>query len=166
MVEIKEHENGQANKRGIESEPVSRHTSHVDPKDASQQAQEPRKDGEASHANGRDRPATSGNALASAKASGAADTTTAPQVQQTIKGPWRLLRLLPRESRHIIGRMLEIDPKKRATLEEILEDKWVKNTPVCQQLEGGKVINVDNHAHTLEPGNAQTAAAAAAPSKK
>ncbi|KAK8160831.1 kinase domain-containing protein [Phyllosticta citrichinensis] len=165
VVDLKEHGNGHANKRGIESEPVSRHTSHVDPKDGGQ-PQEQGKDGDASHANGRDRPATSGHTLASAKASGAADTTTAPQVQQTIKGPWRLLRLLPRESRHIIGRMLEIDPKRRATLEEILEDKWVKNTPVCQQLEGGRVVSADNHSHTLEPGNAQAAAAAAPPSKK
>lgn len=74
------------------------------------------------------------------------------QPPQVIKGPWRLLRLLPRESRHIIGRMLEIDPRKRATLEEILEDKWVKNSQVCSQEEGGRVLRAENHVHTLEPG--------------
>jgi serine/threonine protein kinase len=78
---------------------------------------------------------------------------------QVIKGPWRLLRLLPRESRHIIGRMLEVDPKRRATLEEILEDKWVTNSPVCSQEEGGRVVRCETHDHVLEPG-----AGAAAPS--
>jgi serine/threonine protein kinase len=69
-----------------------------------------------------------------------------------IKGPWRLLRLLPRETRHIIGRMLELDPKKRATLEEIHADKWVLNAQVCSQEEGGRLIKMETHEHTLEPG--------------
>lgn len=74
------------------------------------------------------------------------------QPPQVIKGPWRLLRLLPRESRHIVGRMLEVDPKKRATLDEIIEDKWVTGSAVCTQEEGGRVVRCDNHGHTLEPG--------------
>jgi serine/threonine protein kinase len=82
--------------------------------------------------------------------------------QEVIKGPWRLLRLLPRESRHIIGRMLEIDPMKRATIEEMLADPWVANTPVCKQLEGGEVIKAPGHEHTLEPGTPDPPA----PSKK
>ncbi|KAF2659197.1 Pkinase-domain-containing protein [Lophiostoma macrostomum CBS 122681] len=80
------------------------------------------------------------------------------QSPQIIKGPWRLLRLLPRESRHIVGRMLEVDPKKRATLDEILEDKWVKNSQVCSQEEGGRVLRVENHEHTLEPGSGSSSA--------
>lgn len=83
---------------------------------------------------------------------GSTSSTTAQQPPQVIKGPWRLLRLLPRESRHIIGRMLEIDPKKRATLDEIIEDKWVTGSLVCTQEEGGRVVRCDNHDHTLEPG--------------
>lgn len=79
-------------------------------------------------------------------------TTSSQQASQVIKGPWRLLRLLPRESRHIVGRMLEIDPKKRATLDEIIEDKWVTGSLVCTQEEGGRVVRCDNHEHTLEPG--------------
>jgi len=71
---------------------------------------------------------------------------------EVIKGPWRLLRLLPRETRHIIGRMLEIDPKKRATMTEILDDPWVKGTVICRQdLVTGKVISAPGHKHTLEP---------------
>ena len=72
---------------------------------------------------------------------------------EVIRGPWRLLRLLPRESRTIIGRMLEINPKKRATLEEILEDPWVTNTPVCRQLDGGQIVKAQGHEHTLQPGS-------------
>lgn len=104
--------------------------------------------------------ATNENQSASASTSGARDAKEAPQV---IKGPWRLLRLLPRESRHIIGRMLELDPKKRATLDEILEDKWVTNSQVCSQEEGGRVIRAEGHDHTLEPGSG---ASSAPPSKK
>ena len=82
--------------------------------------------------------------------------------QEAIKGPWRLLRLLPRESRTIIGRMLELDPKKRATLDEIMKDPWVSGTPVCSQEEGGRVIRAPGHEHTLEPGTPTTPT----PSKK
>lgn len=71
--------------------------------------------------------------------------------KEVIRGPWRILRLLPRESRHVIGRMLEIDPKKRAKMAEILEDTWVSNTIICRQDEPGKVIKADDHTHTLEP---------------
>ena len=74
--------------------------------------------------------------------------------QEPIKGPWRLLRLQPRETRHIIGKMLEIDPKKRATLEEVLADQWIKSSPVCSQEVGGQVYRAPGHEHTLEPGNA------------
>ncbi|KAF1919578.1 kinase-like domain-containing protein [Ampelomyces quisqualis] len=82
----------------------------------------------------------------------ASTSSTIQPAPQVIKGPWRLLRLLPRESRYIIGRMLEIDPKKRATLDEIIEDKWVTGSQVCSQEEGGKVLRCDNHEHTLVPG--------------
>ena len=73
--------------------------------------------------------------------------------QEVIKGPWRLLRLLPRETRVIVGHMLEINPKNRATLDNILADSWVKSSHVCEQLEGGKVVHHGNHPHTLEPGS-------------
>lgn len=76
--------------------------------------------------------------------------------QDVIKGPWRLLRLLPRESRHIVGRMLDVDPKRRATLEEMMEDPWISTTLVCTQVEGGRVIKAAGHEHTLEPGTTDT----------
>lgn len=77
---------------------------------------------------------------------------------EVIKGPWRLLRLLPRESRHIMARMLEIDPRKRATMEEVLADSWVSGTNICrQELDNGRVIRAPGHTHTLEPPAAQPA---------
>ena len=73
--------------------------------------------------------------------------------QEVIKGPWRLLRILPRESRHIIGRMLKVDPHERATMEEVLEDEWCSTSAVCSQNEQGKVYRVSGHDHTLEAGS-------------
>ncbi|SLM36496.1 protein kinase [Lasallia pustulata] len=70
---------------------------------------------------------------------------------EVIKGPWRLLRLLPRESRTIIGKMLEVDPRKRATLEDMFQDPWITETPVCRQ-DGTRIIRAAGHEHTLEPG--------------
>lgn len=85
-----------------------------------------------------------------------------PPKQEVIKGPWRLLRLLPRESRNIIGAMLEVNPKRRATMEDLMQDPWVTQTPVCRQEERGVIIKATNHEHTLEPGTAD----APAPSKR
>ena len=42
-----------------------------------------------------------------------------------------LVSLLPEESRQIIGRMLEPNPKKRAKWSEILVDEWVRRLS-CQ----------------------------------
>ena len=47
----------------------------------------------------------------------------------SIRGPWRLLRLLPRESRYTIGRMLDINPVTRITLDEACEDEWMATRP-------------------------------------
>lgn len=73
------------------------------------------------------------------------------QRQEVIKGPWRLLRILPRESRYIIGRMLKVHPKERATLDEVLADDWVRNIQACEQDGSGKIFNAPNHTHVLEP---------------
>ncbi|KAI0017484.1 Pkinase-domain-containing protein [Xylariomycetidae sp. FL0641] len=82
-----------------------------------------------------------------------ADATTGEkkEVKEVIRGPWRLLRLLPRESRHIIGRMLTIDPKKRAKMAEILDEPWVSDTVICRQVGPGQVENASDHTHVLEP---------------
>ncbi|ORY65045.1 kinase-like domain-containing protein [Pseudomassariella vexata] len=73
--------------------------------------------------------------------------------KEVIRGPWRLLRLLPRESRHIIYRMLMIDPRNRAKMSEILEEPWVSNTVICRQVGPGSqgVVKASDHTHVLEP---------------
>ncbi|KAK0715643.1 kinase-like domain-containing protein [Lasiosphaeris hirsuta] len=83
--------------------------------------------------------------------------STAGDKKEVVRGPWRILRLLPRESRHIIGRMLELDPKKRAKMSEILDDPWVANTVICTQHEGSVVVSADDHKHILEPPSSATA---------
>lgn len=74
-----------------------------------------------------------------------------PARQEVIKGPWRLLRILPRESRFIISRMLKVNPTERATLDEVLADDWVRSILACEQDATGEVHNVSNHTHVLEP---------------
>ncbi|KIX08378.1 uncharacterized protein Z518_03034 [Rhinocladiella mackenziei CBS 650.93] len=80
-------------------------------------------------------------------------TTSSGDKQEVIKGPWRLLRILPRESRHIIGRMLKVDPAERATMDEVLEDDWVLSSKVCYQEENGTVHRAEGHTHILEAGS-------------
>lgn len=69
--------------------------------------------------------------------------------KETLKGPWRLLRILPRESRFIIRSMLQLDPMARATLEQVQADSWIAGTPRCEQVEGGRIIIAEGHTHTL-----------------
>ncbi|KAJ5817738.1 hypothetical protein N7447_007746 [Penicillium robsamsonii] len=73
------------------------------------------------------------------------------QRQEVIKGPWRLLRILPRESRYMIGRMLKTNPKNRATLDDVMSDEWVKNIHACRQDGTGEIISAPGHTHVLEP---------------
>ncbi|KAI8575370.1 hypothetical protein K450DRAFT_262122 [Umbelopsis ramanniana AG] len=47
------------------------------------------------------------------------------------QGAYRLLKLLPRESRNILGRILQVDPAKRCSLEEVLQDPWLANVDRC-----------------------------------
>lgn len=89
----------------------------------------------------------------------ASSSTETPAVkQEVIKGPWRLLRILPRESRSIIGSMLEIQPSHRATLKDLMNDPWIAKSPVCSQLESGRVLNAPGHQHTLEASTTPTPA--------
>lgn len=82
----------------------------------------------------------------------------ASQAGKAVKGPWRLLRLLPRESRHIIGRMLTLNPKHRATIEEIWDDPWIQQVDRCRQDVDGTVYKASNHTHVLEASSAQASA--------
>ncbi|KAK9495628.1 kinase-like domain-containing protein [Lipomyces doorenjongii] len=68
-----------------------------------------------------------------------------------IKGPWRLLRLLPHETRDLVSRMLELDPNKRATLKDIFADPFVSGIQMCTVDRDGKMVKSANHEHTLVP---------------
>lgn len=59
------------------------------------------------------------------------DPDSKKRSHKQIHGPYRLMRLLPHASRPIISRMLQIDPTKRATLEEILNDEWIRDIQCC-----------------------------------
>ncbi|GAB1196987.1 hypothetical protein APSETT444_006268 [Aspergillus pseudonomiae] len=84
------------------------------------------------------------------------------QRQEVIKGPWRLLRLLPRESRYIIGRMLKVSVKERAILDDVLTDEWIRNIDACHQEVSGEVHRAPGHTHILEPPSPSPAVASKA----
>ncbi|KAI8983527.1 kinase-like domain-containing protein [Pilobolus umbonatus] len=44
---------------------------------------------------------------------------------------FRLLKLLPKESRSVMTSILEIDPKHRYSIRKILSDSWMQNMDVC-----------------------------------
>ncbi|KAF9139629.1 serine/threonine protein kinase [Mortierella sp. GBA39] len=46
-------------------------------------------------------------------------------------GKLRLLKLMPRESRPIMSRILEMNPNKRVLIGDILEDSWMKSLDHC-----------------------------------
>lgn len=57
---------------------------------------------------------------------------------------FRLLKLLPRESRSVMTSILEIDPTRRWHLQSVLDDNWVKSIDVCTPSEPGA-----RHVHHL-----------------
>lgn len=56
--------------------------------------------------------------------------------------PPPLNNLIPRECRNMIKHMLDPDPKTRWSIDEALQDKWMKSITVCKEGE------VNDHAHT------------------
>ena len=69
------------------------------------------------------------------------------------RGPDRLLRLLPKESRELLRNMLIIDPKKRFLMPDIVNDEFYSSITKCKTNtdEKGKkyVEKPDNHIHHL-----------------
>ncbi|CAI4036555.1 hypothetical protein SMKI_15G4030 [Saccharomyces mikatae IFO 1815] len=72
-----------------------------------------------------------------------------PHHKKIIHGPYRLLRLLPHASRPIMSRILQVDPKKRATLDDIFNDEWFSSIAACTMDSKNKVIRAPGHHHTL-----------------
>lgn len=136
------HRNNDDSKRGTQSEPASRNPSGGNNESSSEHHHH--KHHHHHHNNTNDQQPRTEPA--------SRQSTNSSESSGTIKGPMRLLRLLPRETRHIIGRMLELDPKKRATMDEVLADPWVQNALVCRQEENGQVFRAPGHTHALQPG--------------
>lgn len=69
--------------------------------------------------------------------------------KKVMHGPYRLLRLLPHASRPIMSRILKVDPRERATLEEIFNDPWFSNVPFCTRDAKNCTIKAPGHSHTI-----------------
>ncbi|KAI7852446.1 kinase-like domain-containing protein [Circinella umbellata] len=65
-------------------------------------------------------------------------------VNPNSQGAQRLFKLLPREAREIFSRILETDPTKRCSLQDILSDPWIANIPMCTP-----ASPAHNHMHHL-----------------
>ncbi|SCU87778.1 LADA_0E06106g1_1 [Lachancea dasiensis] len=66
------------------------------------------------------------------------------------RGPARILKLLPRHSRNIISRMLELDPKRRALMSDVMTDRWVEEIEYCSLDTEGELVNSPHsHSHHL-----------------
>ncbi|ORE11307.1 Pkinase-domain-containing protein [Rhizopus microsporus var. microsporus] len=65
-------------------------------------------------------------------------------VTPSTEGAEKLFKMLPRESRPIMKRILNPDPEKRCSLEDVLNDDWVKSIPTCTMDHPEK-----SHAHHL-----------------
>ncbi|KAH3680599.1 hypothetical protein WICPIJ_008219 [Wickerhamomyces pijperi] len=72
-----------------------------------------------------------------------------PEHKSRSKGPYRLMRLLPHASRPIIAEMLQLDPLKRASMEDILKDEWFQGIEECHVLQDGNFSSPENHKHHL-----------------
>ncbi|SCV02555.1 LAME_0H02718g1_1 [Lachancea meyersii CBS 8951] len=69
--------------------------------------------------------------------------------KRVMNGPYRLLRLLPHASRPIMSRILTIDPKERATMQEIYQDPWFSTIPYCTNDLKKVVRHAAGHTHTV-----------------
>ncbi|CCH59199.1 hypothetical protein TBLA_0B03590 [Henningerozyma blattae CBS 6284] len=72
-----------------------------------------------------------------------------PHHKRVIHGPYRLLRLLPHASRPIMSRILQVDPKKRATLDDMLNDEWFQSIDCCTMDQRKHIIRAEGHHHTV-----------------
>ena len=96
----------------------------------------------------------------------ARDPTPKPVVEDSkkktahkqIHGPYRLMRLLPHALRPIIHKMLQVDPKNRALMEEIFADEWISEIHCCTLKHRGLGVDDDDevvvkgtppHEHTV-----------------
>lgn len=66
------------------------------------------------------------------------------------KGPLRVLRLLPADSHHLLGGMLELEPRRRITASQMLADPWLASVHCCEEDRGGHLVHAPtDHTHHL-----------------
>ncbi|SCV01961.1 LAMI_0G14884g1_1 [Lachancea mirantina] len=66
------------------------------------------------------------------------------------RGPYRILKLLPRHSRHLIGRMMELNPKKRILMSDVVESHWFQQIESCEVNEKNELLRIpEKHKHHL-----------------
>ncbi|KAG7664488.1 NPR1 [[Candida] subhashii] len=97
------------------------------------------------------------SAAHAAGANGATGGDQPKDQTSTEVGPDRLLLALPEDCRGLIGRMLELAPACRITIDEIMQDDWLNSVNMCtvdQRIETGSgnvtchVMNCSDHEHT------------------
>ncbi|BFZ58497.1 Nitrogen permease reactivator protein [Savitreella phatthalungensis] len=77
-------------------------------------------------------------------------TANAADQQNPLRGPWRLLRLLPRESRSVIKGMLQMDPAQRFRMHDIVLDDWIQSIDMCyEDKQHGEIHKSGQHNHVL-----------------
>ncbi|KAK4048487.1 hypothetical protein OIO90_005818 [Microbotryomycetes sp. JL221] len=81
------------------------------------------------------------------------------QLYNETSAPAPISNLVPRECRNVIKRMLDPDPKTRATTEWILQDHWFQSIKVVPELEGILPLSTE----TIKPLNGSTTASSTAP---
>lgn len=74
-------------------------------------------------------------------------------IPQKFNGPYRLMRLLPHSARPILSKMLTIDPTKRSTMRDILNDEWFQGIHMCTLDSKGNYVSCSNHVHTKVDGD-------------
>lgn len=69
--------------------------------------------------------------------------------KDTTKGPFKILKQLPRASRKVIGQMMKIDPKVRILMDDVMKDEWVQSINVCEPDQEGNTLPPEDHEHHL-----------------
>lgn len=87
------------------------------------------------------------------------ETETSPQPEphtSNLIGEARLLQALPTDVRPVIGRMVDLAPACRASIDDVMSDPWVSSIAMCtmeNKLDGSGMAqpvyhHCDNHQHT------------------
>jgi protein-serine/threonine kinase len=71
-----------------------------------------------------------------------AEACRSPQQSQSACPP-TINNLSPRACRTLLRRMLEPDPKQRATIDDVMKHSWIKSIEVCHEVKEPKHMHVN-----------------------